>query len=106
MRRLWAKYQGWAERRRQKHIAWWSRERTKGRLRFHLWFTFRFVALMLGAMSLADLLIDHNVEMNKLSRRALIYGVTAVILSFYTWSNNEHGYRHSLVARGLKSSSW
>jgi hypothetical protein len=89
MKRLWAKYQGWTERRRQKYLAWWSRERTKGRLRFHLWFTFRFVALMLGAMTLADLLIDHKVEMSKVPLRALVYAVTAVLLSFFMWNDNE-----------------
>jgi hypothetical protein len=103
---LWAKLKERNERRRQKHLVWWSRERTKGRLRFHLWFTFKFVVLILGAMSLSDLLFDHRVQLEMLPLKAFAYTVTGLIFSFIAWSDSESKYRHSLANKDLASSSW
>lgn len=106
MRLLWTKWKEWKEGRRQKHIAWWSRKRTKGRLRFHVWFTFQWVVLILGAMSLADLLFDRKVQLDMLPVKAFAYMITGLLLSLFVWSDNESKYRPSLAHKALSSSSW
>jgi hypothetical protein len=102
MKKLRNRFHAWRARRRLEHLQRWERERAKGKARFVILTALLWSALMIGALSLAELYFEGTLDGLRLKTRVIYYLIAGPIVGLVLWWINEGRYKNARIEARIK----